>query len=76
VLATQDFCVLVGIPDIRRLILSVRMHLRRCARRTNAHSPKLANHKGCVALLCYMVITSPWHIGCSKRNSKSRLSKD
>ena len=41
--------------EIEGLNLSVRMHLRRYARRTNAHIRKLANHKeageplGCVA---------------------------
>jgi transposase-like protein/IS1 family transposase len=33
-----------------RLNLSVRTHLRRYVRRTNAHSRKLANHKACFAL--------------------------
>jgi transposase-like protein/IS1 family transposase len=47
-----------GMPEPRfistshceRLNLSVRMHLRRYARRTNALSKKLANHKACFAL--------------------------
>jgi len=40
----------VSTSHVERLNLSVRMHLRRYARRTNAHSRKLANHKACVAL--------------------------
>jgi IS1 family transposase len=40
----------VSTSHIERLNLSVRMHLRRYARRTNAHSRKLANHKACVTL--------------------------
>jgi hypothetical protein len=40
----------VSTSDVERLNLSVRMHLRRYLRRTNAHSRKLANHKACVAL--------------------------
>jgi IS1 family transposase len=40
----------VSTSHIERLNLSVRMHLRRYARRTNAHSRKLANHKACFAL--------------------------
>src|ERR1700683_419496 len=35
---------------IERLNLSLRVHLRRYVRRTNAHSRKLANHKSCVSL--------------------------
>jgi len=40
----------VSTSHVERLNLSVRMHLRRYARRTNAHSRKLANHKACVAI--------------------------
>jgi len=40
----------VSTSHVERLNLSVRMHLRRYARRTNAHSRKLSNHKACVAL--------------------------
>jgi IS1 family transposase len=40
----------VSTSHVERLNLSVRMHLRRYARRTNAHSRKLANHKACVSL--------------------------
>jgi IS1 family transposase len=40
----------VSTSHVERLNLSVRMHLRRYARRTNAHSRKLANHKACFAL--------------------------
>lgn len=40
----------VSTSHVERANLSVRMHLRRYARRTNAHSRKLANHKACVAL--------------------------
>jgi IS1 family transposase len=40
----------VSTSHVERLNLSVRMHLRRFARRTNALSRKLANHKACVAL--------------------------
>jgi len=40
----------VSTSHVERLNLGVRMHLRRYARRTNAHSRKLANHKACVAL--------------------------
>ena len=40
----------VSTSHVERLNLSVRMHLRRFARRTNAHSRKLVNHKACVAL--------------------------
>jgi IS1 family transposase len=40
----------VSTSHVERLNLSVRTHLRRYARRTNAHSRKLANHKACVAL--------------------------
>ena len=40
----------VSTSHLERLNLSVRMHLRRYARRTNAHSRKLANHKACVAI--------------------------
>ena len=39
-----------GTSHLERLNLSVRMHLRRYARRTNAHSHKLENHKACFAL--------------------------
>ena len=42
--------VCLALRQISGLNLSVRMHLRRYARRTNAHSRKLANHKACVAL--------------------------
>jgi hypothetical protein len=38
----------VSTSHVERVNLSVRMHLRRYARRTNAHSRKLANHKGSV----------------------------
>jgi transposase-like protein/IS1 family transposase len=40
----------VSTSHVERLNLSVRMHLRRYARRTNAHSRKLENHKACFAL--------------------------
>jgi len=40
----------VSTSHIERLNLSVRTHLRRFVRRTNAHSRKLANHKACFAL--------------------------
>lgn len=40
----------VSTSHIERLNLSVRVHLRRFTRRTNAHSRKLANHKACFAL--------------------------
>lgn len=40
----------VSTSHVERLNLSVRTHLRRYVRRTNAHSRKLANHKACVAL--------------------------
>jgi IS1 family transposase len=40
----------VSTSHVERLNLSVRVHLRRYARRTNAHSRKLANHKACVAV--------------------------
>jgi hypothetical protein len=40
----------VSTSHVERLNLSVRTHLRRYARRANAHSRKLANHKACVAL--------------------------
>jgi len=40
----------VSTSHVERLNLSVRVHLRRFVRRTNAHSRKLANHKACVAL--------------------------
>jgi IS1 family transposase len=40
----------VSTSHVERLNLSVRMHLRRYARRTNAHSRKLANHEACVSL--------------------------
>jgi hypothetical protein len=36
--------VCLALRQISGLNLSVRMHLRRYARRTNAHSRKLANH--------------------------------
>ena len=50
--------VKIGRPDFSRIStshvertnLSVRMHLRRYARRTNALSKKLENHKACFAL--------------------------
>ena len=41
---------LVSTSHVERLNLSVRVHLRRYVRRTNAHSRKLANHKACVTL--------------------------
>lgn len=40
----------VSTSHVERLNLSVRTHLRRYVRRTNAHSRKLANHKACFAL--------------------------
>lgn len=40
----------VSTSHVERLNLSVRMHLRRYARRTNALSKKLSNHKACFAL--------------------------
>jgi transposase-like protein/IS1 family transposase len=40
----------VSTSHSERLNLSVRTHLRRYVRRTNAHSRKLANHKACFAL--------------------------
>jgi IS1 family transposase/transposase-like protein len=40
----------VSTSHVERLNLSVRSHLRRYVRRTNAHSRKLANHKACFAL--------------------------
>ena len=40
----------VSTSYVEGLNLSVRTHLRRYARRTNAHSRKLANHEACVAL--------------------------
>ena len=40
----------ISTSHVERLNLSVRTHLRRYVRRTNAHSRKLANHKACVAL--------------------------
>ena len=40
----------ISTSHIERLNLSVRTHLLRYVRRTNAHSRKLANHKACVAL--------------------------
>jgi transposase-like protein/IS1 family transposase len=40
----------VSTSHVERLNLSVRTHLRRYVRRTNAHSRKLANHKACVSL--------------------------
>jgi hypothetical protein len=40
----------VSTSHVERLNLSVRTHLRRFVRRTNAHSRKLANHKACFAL--------------------------
>ena len=50
--------VKIGRPDfsristshIERANLSVRMHLRRYARRNNAHSRKVANHEACMSL--------------------------
>jgi IS1 family transposase len=40
----------ISTSHVERLNLSVRMHLRRYARRTNAISKKLENHKACFAL--------------------------
>jgi transposase-like protein/IS1 family transposase len=40
----------VSTSHVERLNPSVRMHLRRYARRTNAHSRKLANHKAAFSL--------------------------
>lgn len=40
----------VSTSHVERLNLSVRMHLRRYARRTNAHSRKLENHKAAFSL--------------------------
>jgi transposase-like protein/IS1 family transposase len=40
----------VSTSHSERLNLSIRTHLRRYVRRTNAHSRKLANHKACFAL--------------------------
>jgi transposase-like protein/IS1 family transposase len=40
----------ISTSHVERLNLSVRTHLRRYVRRTNAHSRKLANHKACVTL--------------------------
>ena len=40
----------VSTSHVERLNLSVRMHLRRYVRRTNAHSRKLTNHKASVTL--------------------------
>jgi len=40
----------VSTSHVERLNLSVRTHRRRYARRTNAHSRKLENHKACFAL--------------------------
>ncbi len=40
----------VSTSHVERLNLSVRTHLRRYVRRTNAHSRKLENHKACFAL--------------------------
>ena len=35
---------------VERANLTVRMHLRRCARRTNAHSKKIGPHRAAIAL--------------------------
>lgn len=40
----------ISTSHVERLNLSVRTHLRRFVRRTNAHSRKLANHRACIAL--------------------------
>jgi len=40
----------ISTSHVERLNLSVRVHLRRYVRRTNAHSRKMANHRACVAL--------------------------
>ena len=50
--------VMRGRPDlsqattnhVERLNLTIRMHLRRCARRTNAHSKKIGPHRSAIAL--------------------------
>jgi IS1 family transposase len=68
-------CVRSGQPEphrvstshIERLSLSVRTHLRRYVRRTNAHSRKLANHKACVSLWL------PWYNFC-RPNSAVRMT--
>ncbi|MGA2371146.1 MAG: IS1 family transposase [Candidatus Korobacteraceae bacterium] len=40
----------ISTSHVERLNLSVRTHLRRFVRRTNAHSRKLANHRACISL--------------------------
>lgn len=50
VLSGQPDLDKVGTSYIERTNLTVRMHLRRCARRTNAFSKKLVSHQAAIAL--------------------------